>query len=114
MKELITEQQAHQFVILLSVLVTLAGMAWAVWRSREKGRKDPHLIWPRGTFFVLLGPLVFALWTVYNAIENHYGLDSVKALLINLVLFVAVGLGALWAYLQIPSWFSPRRSPKRR
>jgi hypothetical protein len=36
---------------------------------------------------------VFPLWLVYNGIENHFGLDSVAALLLNLALFVLVGIG---------------------
>ena len=37
---------------------------------------------------------VFPLWVVYNAIEDSLGLDSVAGLLINLALFVVIGIGA--------------------
>ena len=40
----------------------------------------------------LIGPLNLFLWTVYNAIENFFGLDSVVALLINLGIFAVIGL----------------------
>lgn len=36
--------------------------------------------------------LVAILWQVYNLIMNHYGLDSVKALLINVFLFLSIGV----------------------
>ncbi len=42
----------------------------------------------------LLGPINWLLWHVYNRIEDHYGLDSVKAMLLNLALFAALGLAA--------------------
>ncbi|MCC2671554.1 MAG: hypothetical protein K0Q72_4025, partial [Armatimonadetes bacterium] len=35
--------------------------------------------------------LLYPLWRVYNLIEDHFGLDSVAALLINLALFAGVG-----------------------
>ncbi len=38
------------------------------------------------------GPLNLLLWSVYNAIENTYGLDSVRALVINLILFLILGI----------------------
>ena len=41
----------------------------------------------------IFGPLVWVLWQVYNTIENAYGLDSVRALVLNLVLFIVVGIG---------------------
>ncbi len=36
--------------------------------------------------------ILFPLWLGYNAIVDALGLDSVAALLINIVLFVAVGV----------------------
>lgn len=113
MKELISEQQAHQIVVLLSVLVTLGSIAWAAWASRRKGA-DARRTWAYGWAFAALGPLLFALWVVYNAIEDHYGLDSVKALLINLVLFLIVGFAAGLVFRRIPRWAAGGRATKRR
>ena len=45
-----------------------------------------------GLLIGLLGPANWLLWHIYNGIEDHYGLDSVKAMLINLALFAALGL----------------------
>ena len=36
----------------------------------------------------LIGPVNLILWSIYNAIENHFGLDSVVALIINFAIFV--------------------------
>lgn len=38
------------------------------------------------------GPLNLLLWSIYNAIENIYGLDSVRALVINVILFLILGI----------------------
>jgi len=113
LKELISEQQAHLIVIALSLLVTLGSIAWAAWASRRKGA-DPRLVWFYGWTLSACGPLLFILWTVYNAIENHYGLDSVKALLINLFLFLAVGLAVGLVFRRIPAWVSKGGSSRRR
>ncbi len=65
------------------VLAPLVGLAWGAWTKRV----GPGL---------LLGALVgagnYALWTVYNAITEKLGLDTVANLLVNLGLFVVVGV----------------------
>lgn len=85
MKELIDEHQAHLLMLAVLVLAPLVGLAWG---ARAK-RAGPGL---------LLGALVgggnFALWTVYNAITEKLGLDTVKNLLVNLGLFVVIGVVA--------------------
>lgn len=40
---------------------------------------------------LLVGVGNFTLWTVYNAITEKLGLDTVKNLLVNLALFVFLG-----------------------
>jgi hypothetical protein len=114
LKELITEQQAHALVIGLSVAVTVLSLAAALYFSRRKDLRDPHLVWPYALASALLGPVLFILWAVYNAIENHYGLDSVKALLINLVIFVLTGIVAAVLFARIPSWVNPGKTPRKK
>jgi len=41
---------------------------------------------------LLVGGGNFALWTLYNAITERLGLDTVKNLLVNLALFVVLGV----------------------
>jgi peptidoglycan/LPS O-acetylase OafA/YrhL len=45
----------------------------------------------RAALIAAAGVLLFPMWHVYNSIENHFGLDSVAALLINLALFAFLG-----------------------
>lgn len=89
--ELITAEGFERILLVVAGVVMLAGVAsGAIW-SRSLG---PRAAWARGLVVASLGPAAFGLWMVYNTIENRYGLDSVRALLINLAMFVLVGLGA--------------------
>ena len=45
-----------------------------------------------GLLWGLAGPLNWLLWRIYNAITDRNGLDTVKNLVINLALFVFVGV----------------------
>lgn len=89
MKELIDPHQAHLLMLGVLVLAPLIGLAWGYLVKR----------FPLGlTLGVLAGAGNYALWTADNAITDKLGLDTVKNLLVNLGLFVvvgiAVGLGA--------------------
>ena len=64
-------------------LAPLVGLAWG---ARVK-RVGPGLL-----LGVLVGGGNYALWTAYNAITDKLGLDTVKNLLVNLALFVVIGL----------------------
>ncbi len=89
MKELIDPQQAHLLMLGVLLLAPIIGLAWGYAAKRL----------PLGLIVgLLVGVGNYALWTVYNAVTDHLGLDTVKNLLVNLGLFVvigiAVGLGA--------------------
>ena len=64
------------------VLAPLAGLAWGA-RTKRVG------------LGLLVGALVgggnYALWTVYNAVTDKLGLDTVANLLVNLGLFLVIG-----------------------
>lgn len=83
MKELIDEHQAHLLMLAVLALAPLFGLVWGWLMNR--------LVHGLSIGF-LVGGGNFALWTVYNAITNHLGLDTVKNLLINLGLFVFLGI----------------------
>lgn len=83
MKELIDPQQAHLLMLGVLVLAPLIGLIWGYVAKRL----------PFGLALgVLVGGGNYVLWTVYNAITDHLGLDTVKNLLANLGLFVVIGL----------------------
>ncbi len=82
MKELIDPRQAHLLMLGVLLLAPLLGLAWGAWAKRLVSGLVIGL---------LVGVGNYALWTVYNAITDRLGLDTVKNLLVNLVLFVIVG-----------------------
>lgn len=47
-----------------------------------------------GLLIGFTGTLISVMWYVYNLIMDHFGLDSVAGLLLNLLLFVLVGMVA--------------------
>ncbi len=89
MKELISAPQAHLLMLTVLIIAPLVGLAWGLWAKRIR----------RGIGVGLaVGVGNFALWTLYNALTDKMGLDTVKNLLVNLGLFIALGLlvGAAW------------------
>ncbi len=83
MKELIDEHQVHLLMLGLLLVAPLAGLAWGA-RTKQVG---PGLV-----LGLLVGAGNYALWTAYNAITEKLGLDTVKNLLVNLGLFVVLGI----------------------
>ncbi|HEY3331573.1 MAG TPA: hypothetical protein VGK19_16200 [Capsulimonadaceae bacterium] len=99
MKELITLSQANTLMLGLTVAIPIIGLVWGVAVKRIK-----HGV----VAGVLIGLGNLAMWKVYNAITDHLGLDTVKNLLVNLALFVAIGVisGLLWGRLVKPKSIS--------
>jgi drug/metabolite transporter (DMT)-like permease len=89
MGELIDLQAVEKWFGILAVLAPIVGIGIGTaiqFRSRRPGALVT------GILIGLLGPANWLLWHIYNRIEDHYGLDSVKAMLINLALFAALGI----------------------
>ncbi len=82
-KELISLHQANLLMLAVLVLAPLVGLAWGAAKKR---------LVPGFVVGLLVGGGNYALWTVYNAITDHLGLDTVKSLLVNMGLFVILGL----------------------
>lgn len=82
MKELIDPHQAH--LLMLGVLIA-APIIGLIWGAAIKRLRSGLIIG------LLIGLGNYALWTVYNAITDRLGLDTVKNLLVNLALFIVIG-----------------------
>lgn len=86
MQELISPAQSESLVLALAGVLLLGGAAFG-WKT----------IGARGVLFGLSGPLVFGLWqfhkwiTRYDPQTEYFGLDKVRVLLVEIVLFVALG-----------------------
>ncbi len=94
MKEFPTEEQANQAVLILSILVPIVGLALGFYQNSKVRKDEKKILWINTAICVLVGPVIWFFWQVYNSIENYYGLDSLKALKINFC--IAVVLGAVF------------------
>jgi len=100
MEELVTLEQAERAVRVLALALPAAGLIVGAIVGAVRRRLGRGL--GLGLLCGLAGPAVFGLWRMYNAVIGVYGLDSVRGLLINLALFVALGvvagllIGLLW------------------
>jgi hypothetical protein len=89
MRELIDLAGVERLFGWLALLLPVMGVAIGAALQFGMRRRGAFA---NGVLIGLLGPLNWLLWRVYNGIEEHYGLDSVKAMLLNLALFAALGV----------------------
>jgi|YelNatPaOPRAMG01_1025707.scaffolds.fasta_scaffold25989_2 hypothetical protein len=109
MKELVTPQQIHTLFIALAIGCPILGIIAGAWVGAR--RKTPRSYLLSGFLIGLVGPLNLLLWEMYNGITNRLGLDTVRNLLVNLALFVALGLisGILYGKLSARTRPSPSK-----
>lgn len=115
MKELITEEQAQQIILWLSIAVTFFSLAFAFYRAPKLPKPSRKLFWVHSLLCALVGPAIWGFWKVYNPIEDYYGLDSLKALKINFL--IAIGIAIVFAalFLLAPRLVQePKASPKKK
>ena len=86
-KELIDIAKMGVALAVLSGVGLLLG-PFCLWMANEKASDG----WRKCGLVALCLVLTWPLWLVYNRIEDHFGLDSVAALLLNLALFVVLGV----------------------
>lgn len=94
MEELLTEAQAHRIVLFFSALWLLSALCAAVFfLFQKKNAAQQRFQRAAGALYLAAGgPYLFLLWKIYNAIEDTFGLDSVKALFLNIILFIFAGV----------------------
>src|SRR2546423_11518595 len=90
MREIITLEQANRLFLILAITTPIAGILIGTAIGAKKA--SPARFALNGFLAGLSGPGILLLWKVYNAITDRLGLDTVKNLLVNLVLFVALGI----------------------
>jgi drug/metabolite transporter (DMT)-like permease len=96
MKELITRSQTDALMVGVAVLgLILAVLTFLTARRRGENGIASAMLWG--------GPPLLAalLWPVYNAITDRIGLDRVANLVVNLALFVAVGVAAAVVWVRL-------------
>ena len=89
LKEIVDIDQVGRVFTAAALGMPLLCLLLGWWYGRRSGMLRRGVIY--GALVGALGPLNWVLWTVYNRIEDALGLDSVRALLINLGIFLVVG-----------------------
>jgi hypothetical protein len=93
MRELIDIDQFQIFIIAISVAASLAGLVIGI-RSRARGVATSAQI----AAMVAIGPLIYGAWRYYawtvryDPQTGFCGLHRVSVLLINVIVFVALGV----------------------
>jgi len=98
MKELITIEQMNHLMQAMIIIAPIIGLIIGAIVKNVKA-------WALGGLAIGVGN--FILWTVYSAITNKLGLDTVLNLAVNLGLFI--GLGAIVGLIVNRRW--ARTSP---
>src|SRR5579862_346981 len=97
MKELITEEQCHLIVLLLSIAVTLISLGIGFYLHSKTPKYQKKSLWAQTVIYALFGPVIWIFWKIYNAIEDYYGLDSLRGLKYNF--YIAVGIAIVFVAL---------------
>ncbi len=90
MKELVARESVERVLLLLGVAGPLIGLILGAMIGAHEQRA-----WPKVAAGALVGALltvVYGMWRVYGVITDALGLDSVANLVLELVLFVAIGM----------------------
>lgn len=82
MKEIVTRGQIDLLFGVLAIVGPLLGASISWFRSRR---------WLVGFAWGLLFTANWLLWRLYNAITDRLGLDTVRNLMVNLLLFISIG-----------------------
>ncbi|UCH33625.1 MAG: hypothetical protein JSV65_13780 [Armatimonadota bacterium] len=107
MHELVSPQQAEAIVRGAAIALIAVGVLGCAAAAALPRRRRPGLA--VGSLVTVAGALVYVLWAVYNGIVARFGLDSVKALLVNLGIFAVAGLvyglaaGRAWRWAAQPA-----------
>jgi heme A synthase len=92
MREIVTVEQVQRLFSTLAVAGPVAGLLLGALVGARRGRTASDALC--GLLVGMIFVLNLGMWTLYNALTDRFGLDSVKNLLINLALFVGLGVAA--------------------
>lgn len=92
MREIVTMEQVNALFLALAVAGPVLGLLIGAAVGARRGQAGRGAV--NGLLIGLLGVLNLALWKLYNALTDRMGLDTVKNLLVNLTLFVGLGIAA--------------------
>ncbi len=89
MKQLIDPKSAERVLLFIAVAGPLIGVIFGALLGAHTRRARVSIL--TGVLIGCVGPLIYGLWHVYGAITDAFGLDSVANLVLQLILFAAIG-----------------------
>lgn len=90
-REIVEMPAVERWFALLAVAGPLLGVSLGAGLGARKGTLRSGAL--SGLWIGLLGTLNWGLWRLYNALTDMNGLDTVRNVLVNAVVFVAIGAG---------------------
>ncbi len=90
MKELVTTSEINRLFVILALVLPLPVLVATMLISRFS--RVTKLWYRAGIAVALAAPFNLLLWKIYEANTHHLGLDTVNNVLVNLALFVVVGV----------------------
>ncbi len=86
---ILVEERLDSFFVILGWAGPLLGiLTGLIWGSITRQLKGSTI---RGACIGSVGPFLLVMWLIYNGVIDHFGLDSVRGLMINLVIFAVIG-----------------------
>jgi hypothetical protein len=95
MREIVTVEQMDRLFLALAIAAPVLGLAFGAFTGRRASAGRGAL---KGFVVGLVGPVNLLLWKMYNVLTDRMGLDTVKNLLVQLGLFIALGVIAGLAF----------------
>ena len=93
----IIHREHFQLLLVLSAVLWVLG-SWIFWAVKGRAGSSGKMDWSAGILLSAVGPLFLGLWFFYNVVMDYFGLDSVLALILNLIAFLLVGLTVGWLF----------------
>ncbi len=110
---ILNERNINLLFIWIAILFPVISIVTGAVLGAVKKDYRFYLTW--GVAIGAFGPLNILLWTLYNVVTEHYGLDTVKNLVVNVIIFIVIGiiLGFLISFLPRKDKKTPGVSEKQ-
>lgn len=89
MREIVTREQVETLFRVAALVGPLVGLV--IGALVAKAGSSRQLVW-RGLAIGLVATLNYGLWRMYLAIADRLGMDTVRNLLLNVVVFAVLGV----------------------
>ena len=90
LREIVTVEQMSRLCVVLAIALPLLGVIVGAMSGGRSGNVRRGAL--TGLAVGLLGPLIWLMWQIFNAITDRNGLDTVQNVFVNLAVFVVGGV----------------------